>query len=165
MKEAITEQPIEVVEIKWQDYLDKIPVPHYLSSDHPVMYKRYESGKETVEGKCVFISRDPKVSQRKHVNYVSEIECFEQFFYLLGAAWNAGRIRRIATGKNKQLAYKLGKTFIKELLEPDYKYYDIYGEVLSSKGDLEKCLFTVSREGKIIAQTIVHAIELADFKD
>ncbi len=158
-------QPLVMVEIKWQDYTHQIPVPHYLSPDHLVIYRQYKGGLETVEGKCVFISTDPKVSQRKHVNYVSIIECLTQLFYLLGAAWNAGRIRRVATGKGKQLAYKLGKTFVKELIEADYKYYDIYGEVLNSKGKLEQCLFQVSREGKVIAQVIVHAVELSTFKD
>ncbi|MBP6910669.1 hypothetical protein KBC03_03635 [Patescibacteria group bacterium] len=142
--------------LTWADYKDHVPVPHYLSEEFPILYEVHASGKETITGKCIFPKEDEKIKQRGHVNYLSLIECLQSLFFMLGAAWNMGRIRRAINDIPKQLAYHIDSR-IHVPLKTEH-LYEFYGECIFLEGNKEKWVITLKDRGHLVAELLVEGI-------
>ncbi len=146
----------ETTTLYFKDYADKIPAPHYLDPDSPIVYTRQDKT-ESIKGICVFPAKDIKIAQRGHINYVSIVEFLQQIFVTLGAAWNAGRIRREAITQTKQKGYRISSD-IYIPLEPDMSY-EFTATLNITEDNKETWEFIISDENKrVFSKTTIKAV-------
>lgn len=134
--------------IRWEDFVEKCPPPHYLDPESEITVE-YDEERIKMIGQCLFPSSDNTLKSRNHVNHFHVIMLID-VISALNVLWNGARIAKEKLGWEKMLCITT-KSKITQKFALDKKYA-FEAEAKKAKMGIWKINLHIKDQEKIIAE-------------